>query len=93
MTNTTYTRSENIVLRTMAGEHYLIVLDTGESKMFNLNNMGLWFWKQLENAITKAQLLENMLDEYEVDSETAAAEINRFLAYLEERELIKHFAG
>ena len=73
----------------MAGEHYLIVLDSGESKMFNLNHMGLWFWEQLEKPVTKAELLETMLAEYEVDNQTAAAEIDRFLAYLEERELIK----
>ena len=88
MNETTYTRSENIALRTMAGEHYLIVLDAGESKMFNLNPMGLWFWEQLETSQTKAQLLKTMLTEYEVDSETATAEIDRFLAYLQERELI-----
>lgn len=89
MNETTYTRSENIALRTMAGEHYLIVLNTGESKMFNLNNMGLWFWEQLENPVSKAQLLETMLTEYEVDNETATAEIDRFIAFLEERKLIQ----
>lgn len=83
-----FIRSENIALRTMAGEHYLIVLDAGESKMFNLNGMGLWFWEQLESEKTKAQLLASMLDEYEVDAATASAEIDRFLAYLEERKLV-----
>ena len=72
----------------MAGEHYLIVLDAGESKMFNLNDIGLWFWEQLETPKTKAQLLETMLSEYEVDNKTASAEIDRFLAYLQERDLI-----
>ncbi|MFO7936381.1 MAG: PqqD family protein [Kiritimatiellia bacterium] len=90
MNETTYTQSENIALRTMAGEYYLIVLDAGESKMFNLNGLGLWFWRQLEKSVTKAQLLKNMLAEYDVDSGTAAAEIDRFLAYLQERELIKN---
>ncbi len=88
MNQTTFIRSENIALRTMAGEHYLIVLDTGESKMFNLNAMGLWFWAQLETPQTKALLLSAMLAEYDVDHDTATAEIDRFLAYLEERTLI-----
>ena len=92
MNETTYTRSENIALRTMAGEHYLIVLAAGESKMFNLNPMGLWFWEQLETPVSKPQLLESMLSEYDVDSKTASAEINRFLAYLEERDLTTHSA-
>ena len=88
MNKITYTRSENIALRAMAGEHYLIVLDTGESKMFNLNGMGLWFWEKLESSQTKAQLLLAMLDEYDVDQDTATAEIDRFIAYLQERNLI-----
>jgi hypothetical protein len=92
MNHSQFIRAENITLRTMAGEHYLIVLNAGESKMFNLNGMGLWFWEQLENPKTKAELLEKMLEEYEVDSDTAAAEIDRFLAYLEERKLIAHSA-
>lgn len=88
MENKYYTHAKNIALRDMAGEHFLIVLDVGESKMFNLNSMGLWFWEQLETPQTKATLLAAMLVEYEVEREVAAAEINRFLAYLAERNLI-----
>ncbi len=88
MENKFYIRAENVVLRDMAGEHFLIVLDTGESKMFNLNGMGLWFWEQLEKPRNKTELLAAMLAEYEVTQETAAAEIDRFLAYLQEKELI-----
>ncbi|MDD2598566.1 MAG: PqqD family protein [Kiritimatiellae bacterium] len=88
MGNTHYTRAENVTLRNMAGEHFLIVLDIGESRMFNLNSTGLWFWEQLEEPQTKAGLLTAMLAEYEVEREIAAAEINRFLAYLAERNLI-----
>ncbi len=88
MSETTYTRAENIVLRAMAGEHYLIVLDAGESKMFNLNETGLWFWQQLESPKTGQELLAAMLAEYDVDEATAADEIERFLAYLAERALV-----
>jgi len=88
MENRFYGRAGNVVLREMAGENFLIVLDTGESKMFNLNGMGLWFWEQFEKPRSKAQLLSAMLDEYEVNEKTAAAEIDRFLAYLQEKELI-----
>ena len=45
--------------------------------MFSLNDMGLWFWQQLERPVTKSELLETMLEEYEVDGETASAEIDR----------------
>ncbi len=83
-----FRQAENIALRKMAGEHYLIVLDIGESKMFDLNETGLWFWKQMESPKTKAQLLAAMLNDYDVDRQTAADEIDRFLNHLTERNLI-----
>jgi len=88
MLDTKYGRADDVVLRDMAGEHFLIVLDAGESKMFNLNEMGLWFWNQMETPQTKAQLLVTMLAEYEVDFDTSSAEIDRFIAYLQEKALI-----
>lgn len=82
-----FCRAEDVVLRTIVGEHFLIVLHAGESKMFSLNGMGLWFWRRLERPVSKGELLEAMLAEYEVDEAAAAAEIGRFLAYLEEKGL------
>ena len=85
MDDTRFTRAKDIELREIVGEHFLIVLHVGESKMFSLNDMGLWFWQQLERPVTKAELLEAMLEEYEVDDETGRTEIDRFLAHLVER--------
>lgn len=82
-----FCRAGDVVLRTIVGEHFLIVLHAGESKMFSLNGMGLWFWRQLERPAGKRALLEAMLAEYEVGEAEAAAEIDRFLAYLEAKGL------
>lgn len=84
-----YCRAEDVELRSIVGEHFLIVLHAGESKMFSLNGMGLWFWRQLERPVGKAELLEQMLSDYEVSEAVAAHEIDRFLAYLEERRLAR----
>ena len=91
MSEKEYVRPDQVALRDMAGEHFLIVLNSGESKMFNLNSMGLWFWEQLESPQTKVCLLAAMRSEYDVDQNTAVAEIDRFLLYLEEKELITQF--
>ncbi|NLG00046.1 MAG: PqqD family protein [Lentisphaerae bacterium] len=77
-----FVRADDVELRAIAGEHFLIVLHAGESKMFSLNGMGLWFWQQMARPVAKAELLEAMQAEYEVDEGTARAEIDRFLAYL-----------
>ena len=84
-----FARAEDIELRTIAGEHFLIVLHVGESKMFSLNGMGLWFWQQLAHPVAKAELLGAMLTEYEVDEETARAEVERFLTDLLEKGLVR----
>ncbi len=82
-------RADEVELRSIAGEHFLIVLHAGESKMFSLNGMGLWFWEHLERPVAKKDLLAAMLAEYEVTEEAAGTEIDRFLAYLEEKKLTK----
>ena len=84
-----YRRADDVVLRTIAGEHFLIVLHTGESKMFCLNGMALWFWKKLERPSTKAELFAAMLNEYAVDEVSAENEINRFLMDLSEKKLVQ----
>jgi hypothetical protein len=84
-----YSRAEDVELRSIVGEHFLIVLHAGESKMFSLNGMGLWFWRQLEQPVGKAELVARMLNDYEVAENVAAGEIDRFLGYLEERRLVR----
>ena len=88
-----YGRAEQIELRSIAGEHFLIVLHAGESKMYSLNGMGLWFWQRLERPSAKEELLAAMLAEYEVAEADAAAEIDRFLCYLEEKKLARCLDG
>ena len=89
MSTERYSRAEQIELRDIVGEHFLIVLHAGESKMFTLNGMGLWFWRQLERPVSKAELRVAMLADYEVTESVASGEIDRFLAYLEEKGLAK----
>ena len=88
-----FCRADEVELRSIAGEHFLIVLHAGESKMFSLNGMGLWFWQHVERPITKRKLLVAMLAEYEVTEEAAVAEIDRFLEYLEEKKLAQRVDG
>jgi len=84
-----YRQAQDVELRSIVGEHFLIVLHAGESKMFNLNGMGLWFWKRLEQPVEKAELLAAMLHDYEVTEAVAAQEIDRFLAHLLDKRLIE----
>lgn len=93
MSEERYCQAEEIELRSIVGEHFLIVLHAGESKMFNLNGMGLWFWRQLEQPVTKSELLKAMLSAYDASEDVAAGEIDRFLAHLVEKELARRLVA
>jgi hypothetical protein len=86
---TRYGRARDVELRSIVGEHFLIVLHAGESKMFSLNGMGLWFWKRLETPASAPELLAAMLSDYEVSEADAAKEIERFLADLSGKRLVE----
>lgn len=85
-----FSRAPDVALRSIVGEHFLIVLHAGESKMFSLNGMGLWFWNRLERPVRKKDLLAAMLHDYDVTEPVASQEIDRFLSYLIEKRLVVH---
>lgn len=71
-----------------------VAVATGElSREFSgvvvLNGSGVFLWNRLQNDVTRDQLLAAMLDAYEVPEATAAADIDAFLAKLEQSGAIE----
>ncbi|MBP5466383.1 MAG: PqqD family protein, partial [Clostridia bacterium] len=65
---------DGFILREVAGS--FIVVAVGEAvKTFkgivNLNETGAFLWKILERGATEEELLKKMLEEYDVDEQTA----------------------
>ena len=73
------------ILREVSGN--VVVGPTGDelnlNMMITLNGTGRFLWEQLEKGTEKEDLLKAMLDQYEVDEETAKAHIDAFCAKLE----------
>lgn len=70
------------MLREAAGE--TVVVPFGEEALnfqgiISLNETGALLWKQLEQGCEKKDLVQALLDEYEVDAETAEKDVNEFL--------------
>lgn len=70
------------MLREVAGE--AVVVPSGEVSLnfqgiISLNETGALLWKQLEQGCEKKDLVQALLDEYEVDAETAEKDVNEFL--------------
>ena len=80
------------ILREVASNN--IVVPVGETQ-FNLNGImtlnavGAFVWKLLENGATKDDLINAVLNEYDVDRATATADIERYLTKLRDNNIIE----
>lgn len=84
--------SKEFALREIAGNH--IVVPFGEkavnfNAMITLNETGAFLWKKIEEGKNKDQLLEAMIEEYEVDNETARIHIEEFCEKLKSAGILE----
>lgn len=84
--------SGEFVLRNIVGD--IVVIPVGETAlkfqgMIVLNEVSEVIWKCLKQETTFDEILRHVTDEFEVDSETAAADISEFLEKLQEYELLQ----
>ena len=73
---------KNFVLREIAGEY--IIIPTGRTALeFNglitVNEVGMELWKMLQEDVTFDDLLNGILEEYDVDENAAREDIQEFL--------------
>lgn len=83
---------DGFMVRTVAGSN--IVVPVGSATVdFNgiltLNDTALFIWNALKEDKTEQQLLDAMLEEYDVDKDTAAADISVFLSKLKDANLVE----
>ena len=83
--------SENFVLRQVADTW--VVLPVGQQSvdfnaMLTLNESGAILWRALEQGGDRDALADALLAEYEVDRETALADVDEFLKKLKEVGII-----
>lgn len=76
---------EKLVLRQVAGTW--VVLPMGKDVinfdgMLNLNDTGVLLWKKLECGAEKQELIEALMEKYDVSEEQASADIEEFIEKL-----------
>lgn len=84
--------SENFVLRQVADTW--VVLPVGQQSvdfngMLTLNESGAILWRALEQGGGRDGLADALLAEYEVDRETALADVDAFLKKLKDTGIIE----
>lgn len=82
---------KEFVTREVAGDWLLVPVGRTTvdlNGMITLNESGAFLWKQLPEAADEAALVETMLEEYEIDRETAAADVAAFLEKLRALDIV-----
>ena len=82
---------DGFILRKVA-DTYIAVATGAESVEFNamvtINETGAFLWEKLQKETTEEELLAYLLSEYDVDEETAKADISEFLNKLRDGKLL-----
>ena len=76
---------DGFLLREIAGTQIVVPIAERviEFKgMMTLNDHGLFVWNMLQNECTFDDILNSILDEYDIDDETAKADLEEFLAHI-----------
>ncbi len=82
---------EGFIRKTIAGSE--VVLAVGKAaEQFNgtitLNGSGKLLWELLEAGCEQSDLVQKILDAYEIDEETARADVERFLSGLRKYSIL-----
>ena len=73
---------KEFVLREIAGDY--VIIPTGKTVLeFNglitVNEVGVSIWKMLQEEVTFDQIVQNILEEYDVEESVAREDIREFL--------------
>ena len=82
---------EGFILKEVAGSY--VVVPIGEnlvdfSAMITLNETGAFLWEQLQSEKTIIELVDNLLQEYNVDRPTAEVDVSEFVQTLRNEKLL-----
>ena len=72
-------------VREIVGEYVMVPLGSSAlefSGMISTSETGAFLAEALKNEITREELLRKVLENYDVDAQTAAADLDEFLAVL-----------
>jgi len=85
-------RSPSVVTR-KTGDEYIIVPVTGNiadmDSIFILNETGAFIWEQIDGAKSVEEIIGLVVDEFEIDRETATNDVLDFLNSMKEYLIIK----
>jgi hypothetical protein len=84
--------STGFILRNLAGEY--VVMPAGDNigafgGAILMNELSAFVWEQLKVSVSRDELLARILDRYEVEEKTAAADLDALLAEMKRMGIIE----
>ena len=77
---------EGVIAKMVGGE--MVLLDYDRGIYYGLNPVGARVWQLLSEGETPERIVERLVDEYDVDRATLAADVAALLRDLEEKQLV-----
>ncbi len=75
-------KNPELILRRIADDTVLIPTGSFAAKfngMISLNGVASFIWEQMDKVESREELVQMILDRYEIDEETARKDVNGFL--------------
>ena len=66
----------------------LALMSIESGKYFGMNQVAKHIWQELESEISVDNLIKNLTDKFEVDTETCSSQCREFLKKLLDKEII-----
>lgn len=82
---------EGFILRAMGDNHLVVpvgALTVDFRCIITLNDTGAYLWKQLLQERSEAELVQLLLDEYDVTAERATEDVTMFIEQLRKADLL-----
>lgn len=79
---TVYSHSPNIVTRKTGNEYVLVPIANNIADMnsiYTLNETGAFIWELIDGKRTLREIINALKEEYDIDSESAAKDVNLFI--------------
>ena len=67
----------------------IVALDARQDLYLGTNHSGAELWRALDNGATRSQLIELLIDTFDIEADRASADVDAFLHSLAEQDLLE----
>lgn len=70
------------------GDQTIILDSFGKNKIHQLNGVGSFLWDLFDGSLSKQEIVNKLIEEYEVSENEANTDVDEFISELKQHELI-----